>query len=176
MCLYPSDQTEPQNPKECWMNNRGDMMIPIKDILAKEKGCTVRISTIGNLQNSSVQYVFNILLTTQLSETIISSGVWNTQLGKFVHKKYTGYFNASAETVSLFIQSKFKRVSGNVWLIPLENFDINRLPGRAVQYNGQQSVITFPKSTIQQFCDPAKHTVVSYRVIPLVRSVLWCEY
>lgn len=168
MCLYPSDHTEPQTFKDCWINNRGDMMVPIKDILAKVKGCTVRVSPLkDDPQIPNLKYSFSILLTTQLSETILSSGVWDIQIGKFVHKKYTGYFNSSAESVSLFIQSKFKKVAGNIWLIPLENFNIDRLPNKTANYNNQLIAFTFDKATIQRECDPTKCSVV----IDILKSV-----
>jgi hypothetical protein len=160
MCMYPEDQKEPKD-KDCpYGTGSNNLLIPLAEMRRNESQIfKLRVHPVGKMIEDG-NYTFNLIQTTQLSETILPSGIWITEVGKFVAQVYTAYFSSSTKLISFFIESQRGTITGTYKLFSLEDF-----PGQKVKKFGDidsglySNFIT--EEIIASRCDSKKTSIVS---------------
>lgn len=158
MCLFSQDEIEPDD-RSCKMKSGGNNLIVRLSDLNPAHDYKLKIHPTGK-QTDDGSYAFSIIQTTQLSETILSAGVWTDDSGKFLSKVYIGYFPSSSKLVSLFMETEDKEVFGLYHLVSLEKYPDIKGDKIGPLKSGQFSSF-MNEEIIAAHCDPKTTTIVA---------------
>lgn len=161
MCLYPADNTEPEDKFCAMKSGNNNLLFPISQLKPQtSKTYKLRIHPFGDMVPDG-NYTFSIIQTTQLSETILSSGIWTTDSGVFLNKVYTAYFPSTAKLLSFFYECKVGQVSGSYSFFPLEDFFSNKIQ-KTGDLIGKRMSVFLTEDDIALKCNSKKSNVVSF--------------